>query len=785
MNRTTTGNTSIRRFSGYRQAIGVLGLGVGLLFAQALTPVYAQPGSGPEPPPASGSENNGNGGPVRLARVSVSTGNVTFRNSEQDPWSQAVTNLPLRQGAQVTVGPESHAEIQFDDGSRLRLGPGSVAVLTQLYSDSQGEYSQITLRTGLASLRLTKAPSVYQVDGPLASVDVSGPAKLRIDAENGMRTSVISGSAVVQGSQGKATVGAGSSLTLVSANGPYTVVSLPPPDSFDRWSGNLDVREDGYLRSPDRTYVPSNVAVMSDSFDAYGDWRADPEYGHVWHPRVVEADWRPYHAGHWVFVAPFGWTWVAAEPWGWAPYHYGTWIHRPYGWCWVPGPSTQYWSPAVVSFYQSGENVVWCPLAPAEVVYPATIGIGFRSGNWSLFFGIGAAAVYFPNAYGRCEARPWDTRAINRVTYVNNITTINNFYGRGGAGFAGAGQIRTGNFVPFNARGAAGASVAAVGAFGGKGGYRNLPAGAASAAAFRGGSFVGAGNGSPFAGPSSVRPTAMSMSATRSLQPNASVPSSSLNRQSFSAAAASPAGARQSIANRPPVAAVGRAGIQNPGHPEGRTGAVGVRPNEAASANAARSSAAEAAAQARASLGQPRGQGTSARPSGSFNPSNRTPTPVGSSASSSAQSAREAAARARASVSPSSSSGVRRTTGTGSTGTPGGLFSGRNNTRTRSSSSSSSSGAAATPHVRTQSPSHTSSGGSFSNPGRTTPSASGSTPSHARSSSSPSHSSGGSFGGGGRSSSAGSSSTAPHSSPGKTETPHQSRGGNNDHKEKR
>ena len=100
-------------------------------------------------------------GPVRLARVSYVTGDVSFRISEQGEWSSAVRNLPLRQGAELTTSGDGRSEIQFDDGSRLRLGDGAIATFSVLYSDKKGEYTQISaFKSGEASLRLMKAPSV-------------------------------------------------------------------------------------------------------------------------------------------------------------------------------------------------------------------------------------------------------------------------------------------------------------------------------------------------------------------------------------------------------------------------------------------------------------------------------------------------------------------------------------------------------------------------------------------------------------------------------------------------
>ena len=350
-----------------------------------------------------------NSGPVRLARISYVTGDVSLRTSDQNPWSQAVRNMPIRQGSTLSAASGGRAEIQFDDGSKLRLGGGAVATLSKLYSDNDGEYTQITLRSGDANLRLTKAPSVYEIDAPLATIDASGPARVRIDYDNALRTSVMQGSAVVQAGKGKITLDADTSLRLANANDPLLSEPLPAQDAFDRWALSMDSSSDGYEHSPHRAYQPANVAIVGDNLDEYGDWRDDAHYGHVWHPHNEDASWRPYHNGHWVWVDPFGWTWVANEEWGWAPYHYGTWVHEPYGWVWVPGTREQYWCPAVVDFYQTGGDIAWCPLAPTEVVYPASISIGFGGGNWSAFFSIGGAAMYYPNGAGICNPTPWDS----------------------------------------------------------------------------------------------------------------------------------------------------------------------------------------------------------------------------------------------------------------------------------------------------------------------------------------------------------------------------------------
>jgi hypothetical protein len=39
---------------------------------------------------------------------------------------------------------------------------------------------------------------------------------------------------------------------------------------------------------------------------AYGSRNTVPDYGAVWYPNSVPADWAPYRDGHWVWIEPWG-----------------------------------------------------------------------------------------------------------------------------------------------------------------------------------------------------------------------------------------------------------------------------------------------------------------------------------------------------------------------------------------------------------------------------------------------------------------------------------------------
>ena len=97
------------------------------------------------------------------------------------------------------------------------------------------------------------------------------------------------------------------------------------------------------------------------SLDRYGTWVEISTYGQVWCPLDVSVGWRPYTVGSWAYT-DYGWMWIADDPWGYIPYHYGRWTFDSYyGWVWVPG---DVWAPAWVSWRYGDGWVGWAPLPP-------------------------------------------------------------------------------------------------------------------------------------------------------------------------------------------------------------------------------------------------------------------------------------------------------------------------------------------------------------------------------------------------------------------------------------
>ena len=309
--------------------------------------------------------------PTRVARISYVDGSVSLQPGGQGDWGAAARNRPMTIGDKIWVDKDSRAELQAGLAS---VHLGSMTALSFLNLD-QG-ITQMRLAEGSVNFRVSelRQGDIYEVDAPNLAFTVKQAGAFRIDVdENGdsARVTVI---------RGEGEVTAGGKIYEIhpseraeftgTDNIQYSIEKAPGPDGLDRWAAERDLKED---RSVSSKYVSRDMPGYSD-LDDYGDWRDEPEYGHVWYPRHVVVDWAPYSYGYWNWVGPWGWTWVDYEPWGFAPFHYGRWAYVGGAWGWCPGPyyGSPVYGPAFVGFFGGGFGfgVGWFPLGWGEPYFP-------------------------------------------------------------------------------------------------------------------------------------------------------------------------------------------------------------------------------------------------------------------------------------------------------------------------------------------------------------------------------------------------------------------------------
>ena len=342
--------------------------------------------------------------PAVIGRLNHVAGPVSFAPAQApEDWAAATVNRPITTGDRLWTDSSGRAEMHV--GS-LAIRMDAQTSLDVLRLDDRG--LQLRLAQGSANLRLRRGASDQPVEiaTPGGAVVLSRPGSYRVSVDpTGSATSLTvrrGGEAEVFAPNGSFVVSDGQQALF---GGPRQDLAVAPaPDDFDRWAATRDQRED---RVASTRYVPAEMTGYED-LDEYGTWRTVPEYGTVWRPRAVPAGWAPYRHGHWVWVAPWGWTWVDDAPWGFAPSHYGRWVWLGNHWAWAPG------------------RIVARPVyAPAMVAF-----IG--GSNFSVSVGVGSApAVAWVPLGWREPYRPWYRASNNHVrnvniTHVTNVNITNN-----------------------------------------------------------------------------------------------------------------------------------------------------------------------------------------------------------------------------------------------------------------------------------------------------------------------------------------------------------------------
>ena len=354
-------------------ALAIAGLVFSLAaFAQSGYPPSDQAGYPPSNQLGDPSNNQAGDPPSRVARLSYLTGKVSFEPSGEEQWSQASTNYPMTTGDRLYTDNDGRAELETGNIA-IRMAPNTDLSTTML--------SDRLLQLGLAQGTLrVHAYDIYsgnsvEIDTPSAALTLLRAGSYRVETYPDGNTTLVAvteGDLEISGSGINQTLHAGQAIKLEGTDQVrMDWISVPDRDDFDQWCASRDGR---FVNSNSRQYVSEYTPGYAD-LDQYGRWDNAPEYGRVWYPSQVQADWAPYRYGRWVWVEPWGWTWVEEEPWGFAPFHYGRWALIGSRWGWVPGPVVTVrpiYAPALVAFVggPSAGVQVWFPLGPRDPYLP-------------------------------------------------------------------------------------------------------------------------------------------------------------------------------------------------------------------------------------------------------------------------------------------------------------------------------------------------------------------------------------------------------------------------------
>ncbi len=319
--------------------------------------------------------------PGRVGRIAETSGTVWIFDDGQGDWTQAQRNRPVTAGDRLSTGADGRIEVRIGS-TTLRLAARSELELLRL----DDERLQMQLHSGSAALRIRSREVADETEfsTPEARFKPQRAGHYRFDRQDDTTFAAsLLGELLLDGPV-SFPIATGTRMEFWRERGRQGVQhrwAALPQDELASWLAREEQQEQ---RSASSRYVSPEM-TGAEELDRYGRWDRHPEYGAIWVPLSVSVGWAPYRNGNWIWMRPWGWTWVDHQPWGFAPFHYGRWVNWRGNWCWTPGgyvarpafsPGLVAWigGPSVsVGISLRGRHLPgssWVPLAPHDHYQP-------------------------------------------------------------------------------------------------------------------------------------------------------------------------------------------------------------------------------------------------------------------------------------------------------------------------------------------------------------------------------------------------------------------------------
>lgn len=347
---------------------------------------------------------------ARIVRLSDVEGTVQLDRNAGDGFDKAFLNLPVIEGSRLKTGKDGRAEVEFEDGSALRLGPNAEVDFTRLALGDDGQkLSTIQLVSGTVYADVhpkktygkDKTGDQFQLNFADESVSVPDSAHFRVELDGASHATVavFRGKLSATGPSGQFEVAEKHSATIKFAADPtgaetastetakndsakanqdtFVIAKNYDDDPSDGYDRRQTEYRDRYASAAGGPSVASPYAYGMNDLNYYGNFMTVPGYGSVWQPYFIGANWSPFQAGGWAFYPGAGYLWVSGYPWGWMPYNYGAWALAPgYGWVWQPGGWNSWNARPVLANAPANVKVPAAPLTGHQTVM---VGLGLTA----------------------------------------------------------------------------------------------------------------------------------------------------------------------------------------------------------------------------------------------------------------------------------------------------------------------------------------------------------------------------------------------------------------------
>lgn len=311
---------------------------------------------------------------ARIVRLSDVQGSVQIDKNTGIGFEHAFLNLPIMQGAQLQTR-DGRAEVEFEDGSTLRVGPNTKVEFNTLGLDDSGKrVTGVNLVEGMAYVNWVNKHDALTLNFSSEKVELDHSAHFRIETSPTVSNcAVFNGAVEVASPSGKVTVEKKKMATFEDDKYTFAKLEDAPLDSWDKES--IDYHQQYAAKNDLSKNDLSPYGYGVSDLGYYGAYQTLPGYGLMWQPYFTGVGWDPFMDGAWSWYPGFGFTYASAYPWGWLPYRYGNWMFVPgFGWMWQPG----YWNSWVsVPRYTGTLPAGFHPLvAPTGTVHAVVVGKG-------------------------------------------------------------------------------------------------------------------------------------------------------------------------------------------------------------------------------------------------------------------------------------------------------------------------------------------------------------------------------------------------------------------------
>src|SRR5260370_18064240 len=219
---------------------------------------------------------------ARIVRLSDAQGSVEIDKNTGMGLERAFLNLPITQGTRLRTRDSGRAEIEFEDGSTLRLAPNTMIDFSRLgLSDAGQRISEVNLTEGKAYVNWLGKRDDFTVNFSREKVQLNHGAHFRVETSTNKATfAVFKGDVDVAGPAGTVRVSKKKMVTFdVNDEDKYTLAKNFQEDPLDAWDKRSVEYHEQYAKGNSSPY-----GYGYSDLNYYGSFKNVGGYGMMWQP---------------------------------------------------------------------------------------------------------------------------------------------------------------------------------------------------------------------------------------------------------------------------------------------------------------------------------------------------------------------------------------------------------------------------------------------------------------------------------------------------------------------